>query len=423
MSVSLLRCACPCPGNPARRRWLWRGVAALPALGLAGAAAAERLALLDPSQMGSRTPGRATPVPSATGGAAAGHSVAEGRVWFHNTAGALERLFSLVRAQGAELLAARKQANDLAERLAAALRERDGKIDEVRNGLFCSGCNQTRSEILAKGERFPHPGQSIIRATPEQVVAKERELNVAIDRLRQQLQAARDREREKSTLIDEACDQIQAGCGLLSTATYAWRSAIVAREHRAADRLIRERDAAFAAAAQASDLGERASALSAVEAARAELDSWAAIVARLNEGFATEWNAVQAAMSEMHGLVKSRIDLLLLEGQRVESTLGVTEIQTKFARGYYHLLKGAGAEVSPGRFGGEGTEGLRFRLGDASPAQRGQVLASVRRFVEVFRAGPLTLSLRFARLPDFDSDPFRHERRRLEIRSRELTPS
>jgi len=54
----------------------------------------------------------------------------------------------------------------------------DGKgpyMEEIRNGLFCSGCGRTKSEIIARGEQFPHPGQHIVLPTTEQITAQERE--------------------------------------------------------------------------------------------------------------------------------------------------------------------------------------------------------------------------------------------------------
>lgn len=58
------------------------------------------------------------------------------------------------------------------ERLANLPQERDRALKEYREGMFCSGCGQTRSQILAKGEQFPHAGQTIVRATAEQLAKK-----------------------------------------------------------------------------------------------------------------------------------------------------------------------------------------------------------------------------------------------------------
>jgi hypothetical protein len=78
------------------------------------------------------------------------------------------------------LHARREELTELMRRLGAELsemkRRNEALLAEYRNGLFCSGCNQTRSQILAKGERFPHPGQQVLRPTPQQIHSKEQDL-------------------------------------------------------------------------------------------------------------------------------------------------------------------------------------------------------------------------------------------------------
>jgi hypothetical protein len=49
------------------------------------------------------------------------------------------------------------------------------KRAEMLAGNFCTGCGKTRSEILATGSTFPHPGQRIRGATPEELERLERE--------------------------------------------------------------------------------------------------------------------------------------------------------------------------------------------------------------------------------------------------------
>jgi hypothetical protein len=63
------------------------------------------------------------------------------------------------------------------------------QMADYRAGLFCSGCNQTKTQILAKNEPFPHAGQQIIKPTPEQIAAKDRELQGPIDRIEGELGA------------------------------------------------------------------------------------------------------------------------------------------------------------------------------------------------------------------------------------------
>lgn len=57
---------------------------------------------------------------------------------------------------------AQEEANKLDRQYRSARRE-------YEEGLFCSGCGQTRSQLLAKGERFPHPGETAVPATQKQL--------------------------------------------------------------------------------------------------------------------------------------------------------------------------------------------------------------------------------------------------------------
>lgn len=93
-----------------------------------------------------------------------------------------------------------------------ALREaRDRKLEEYREGLFCSGCNRTRSEILARNETFPHPNQRIVRLGAEELRAKERELQAPIDRLASEIGALTEHLRQARALLDDVLEQLEAG--------------------------------------------------------------------------------------------------------------------------------------------------------------------------------------------------------------------
>lgn len=58
--------------------------------------------------------------------------------------------------------------------------KKDCELNELRKGLFCTGCGKTRSQILATGSQFPHPGQRIRKATPEEIDAKRTEWDAKI---------------------------------------------------------------------------------------------------------------------------------------------------------------------------------------------------------------------------------------------------
>lgn len=111
-----------------------------------------------------------------------------------------------------------RTANEQREaRLRDLIAERDIKLDEYRAGLFCSGCGQTKSEILKKKEQFPHPGQTIIAATPEQIRAKERELQGPIDSMRRVINSALDQLNDLRKQRDEALEQIYFGIAYWQT--------------------------------------------------------------------------------------------------------------------------------------------------------------------------------------------------------------
>jgi prefoldin subunit 5 len=108
---------------------------------------------------------------------------------------------------------------DLANKIQKLQDEMVAKMEEYRNGLFCSGCGQTKSEILAKGDQFPHPGQTIIVPTPAQIAAKERELQRPIDELNRELRDVKAKLHKAAGEREEAL--LQIGYGL----TF-WRTCI-----------------------------------------------------------------------------------------------------------------------------------------------------------------------------------------------------
>jgi len=69
-------------------------------------------------------------------------------------------------------------------------------MEEMRSGFFCSGCGRTRTEILAMGDQFPHPGQHVVNATPEQLEEKEKEFDQKIAEAKAALLASIQRRQE-----------------------------------------------------------------------------------------------------------------------------------------------------------------------------------------------------------------------------------
>lgn len=116
-----------------------------------------------------------------------------------------------------EVIRIDQQAGEFGDKLKTLQEEKEHKLGEYRSGLFCSGCNKTKSEILAMGEQFPHQGQAIVRPTPEQIANKERELQLPIDQLEHDLKENQTRRAKALKERNEAMAQIGYGLDLWRT--------------------------------------------------------------------------------------------------------------------------------------------------------------------------------------------------------------
>lgn len=133
--------------------------------------------------------------------------------------GSLDSLTGEVAKQMEKLEQLRKHASSLAVEIANLKDHKEKLMEEFRNGLFCSGCSQTKSQILAKGETFPHPGQSIVRPTQAQIDAKDRELQSPIDATGRKLSET---EKDAKTANDKSSnglEQIRLGVQFWRTAS------------------------------------------------------------------------------------------------------------------------------------------------------------------------------------------------------------
>lgn len=75
---------------------------------------------------------------------------------------------------------------ELATKRLTLVSEKAKALAEMRQGLFCTGCSRTRSDILANDGPpavFPHPGQQIRAATQAELDAKGREFDSQIESL------------------------------------------------------------------------------------------------------------------------------------------------------------------------------------------------------------------------------------------------
>ena len=83
-------------------------------------------------------------------------------------------------ARGADTADLEALAGRLKQRISQTLAQKDKALDEYRRGEFCTGCSRTRSDILANDSPpavFPHSGQQVRAATPEEIARKAREFD------------------------------------------------------------------------------------------------------------------------------------------------------------------------------------------------------------------------------------------------------
>lgn len=158
---------------------------------------------------------RDLPLPSAPRGIAS------------STVAAIATLAEQVKQDGVTVANLNKQMRALDDRLNALIAQRDAALAELRQGLYCSQCHRTKSEIEAKGENFwdhlrrvngvPIPApQSEIDAKAKEYDQKINEMSAENERHKQQIltQIA-----EKQKEVQAAIDQIRYGIRLWQTAT------------------------------------------------------------------------------------------------------------------------------------------------------------------------------------------------------------
>ena len=283
------------------------------------------------------------------------------------TGKAAELLVEIKRLEEAQRLLA-QEIQTLVDSMAA-------EMNDYRNGLFCSGCNRTRTAILAMGDTFPHPGQHVIRATPEQIAAKEKELQAPIDRKNAELLANVERLKRLKRELDEAIDQIDYGISLWRTSAGFEQQLINGHEADsiAAFQAVRTKIDGQVSKLQA-DI-RRAKDKATVEALTAESALWNEQLAKLG---AQRREARHEA--QIH-LARAR--------QRADDECGV--INSYIMRGTLgqHVARLSVASTTfLGGSGGFNALGGLYRLGDASPARHDEVLPSVRTFVETYQLSP-----------------------------------
>lgn len=125
--------------------------------------------------------------------------------------GSLDRLTAEVAHMLEQIEKFKQIASTLGTEIGQLRAKKDELLEEYRKGLFCSGCGRTKSQILAKGETFPHPGQRILTPTPQQIAAKEAELQAPIDSATRKLRDAENEVRKNNDRSIAGLEQIRLG--------------------------------------------------------------------------------------------------------------------------------------------------------------------------------------------------------------------
>ena len=272
------------------------------------------------------------------------------------------------------------ECNALSDSLGAARRDKWSKLEEYRSGLFCSGCGQTKSEILAKGEQFPHSGQHIIAATPQQIAAKELELDKHINDVSQRLDKANQRQKDADDAASEALDQLAYGLQL-------WRLTVGFEQ-----RLIQQvaQDICLPAQAEYAKASDQLSQIKTVAPLQPTPDQFARLESDLrlwtNIQLAAVTRAQQAVRSCRQALdaatasARRARDALIESGSNVIPSMTdpvrATQVQNQMLS-----VSGNAYLMCPSP---SASHMNLFRMGDVSVARRGTELSQVRDFISRF---------------------------------------
>lgn len=262
-----------------------------------------------------------------------------------------------------------------------AVRDRDSKLEEYRQGLFCSGCGKTRSEILAKGEQFPHPGQTIIRPTPEQIAAKEKELQGVIDRLAEELKKAKARKAELEPDIGAIREQLFAGTLLWSSATAFERRLIRQGENVQITAYTRERARIDEQLALCHKDARSAQGEGAIRRTLGDFTLWVDTLQRTEKRRADERARADRAFADNVTLAKRQINQV-----DVASKAAAAKITAFGLAGHLQIFSSLMSPNQDPVAGYGGASGYNFRMGKYDKAGFGEILPRVAEFLARARA-------------------------------------
>ena len=117
------------------------------------------------------------------------------------------REISRLSGQGPDVREIDTEIERLLSEISALTFQKIAALGELRQGMFCTGCQTPCSVLIARGEPCPHEGQSLRPATPAELAAKAREYDDRIEPLQarkdQLSQTRQSRTQEFRSQLDE----------------------------------------------------------------------------------------------------------------------------------------------------------------------------------------------------------------------------
>lgn len=125
-----------------------------------------------------------------------------------------------------KLIKLKKELNDL-------ILEKETVLDDYRRGQFCTGCSKPRSQF-SPGETFPHSGQRVRAATPEELARKAKEYD---DKIALKQEAIKKFEAEENEFTRKRAD-LSKQMDILKASSDKLREEIVALSKSYRDKVI-----------------------------------------------------------------------------------------------------------------------------------------------------------------------------------------
>jgi predicted Fe-S protein YdhL (DUF1289 family) len=332
-------------------------------------------ALLDPSGigLGGSAPATSTPAASTSTASAMGKSSYRGRGMASSVAGSLVNLSATLAGIVRDHKRFKAESEELAEKLRELIDKMTSVMAEYRQGLFCSGCGRTKSDILSKGETFPHSGQKIIKPTQAQLDNKERELQAPIDQTQRDLRNIAETLKRLMDEREEGLAQIDHGISLWHTATsyehlLLWGQERDSLAHYKAARAKVDAQMKVARAEESQAKTQQAS-----EAARRDLDTWVSAQRTLDAQRVSDRSDIDRAVGQASRMAASERDRL----------------NDAFNRPLLReVLSASVSVILVVRSGGFSGLGGYYRMGDYKPSRHDEIIDSVRSFLTEFVSTP-----------------------------------